>query len=230
MHGLFFFFLLLRRPPRSTLFPYTTLFRSAGPRGRAPARLAPAAGRARAPRDRPGRRAGRPSGTRGEPAAPGPRHADLPSSNPLAPRMSMRPRLAETIRRDSIAAGMPLHIGVTTDSEASRSRRTRALARGPPEAGLDDPSSGDRAPGRLGSAGARRGAGPPAPRLRGRSRTRPGDRARALGWRGRREPDVGASRVPLHGHRVDARRVRPHAAGRANSSSAFAMGARTHNR
>src|SRR5438034_6556904 len=26
---LFFFFLMLRRPPRSTLFPYTTLFRSA---------------------------------------------------------------------------------------------------------------------------------------------------------------------------------------------------------
>src|SRR5438876_11146796 len=25
----FFFFLMLRRPPRSTLFPYTTLFRSA---------------------------------------------------------------------------------------------------------------------------------------------------------------------------------------------------------
>src|SRR2546427_1207801 len=31
---LFFFFLMIRRPPRSTLFPYTTLFRSAavGPR------------------------------------------------------------------------------------------------------------------------------------------------------------------------------------------------------
>src|SRR5204863_9974588 len=31
-----FFFLMIRRPPRSTLFPYTTLFRSAGtpPRGR----------------------------------------------------------------------------------------------------------------------------------------------------------------------------------------------------
>src|SRR5947199_7299289 len=27
----FIFFLLIRRPPRSTLFPYTTLFRSAGP-------------------------------------------------------------------------------------------------------------------------------------------------------------------------------------------------------
>src|SRR5207248_11630269 len=26
---LYFFFLLIRRPPRSTLFPYTTLFRSA---------------------------------------------------------------------------------------------------------------------------------------------------------------------------------------------------------
>src|SRR2546430_5926149 len=29
---MFFFFLMIRRPPRSTLFPYTTLFRS--PRGR----------------------------------------------------------------------------------------------------------------------------------------------------------------------------------------------------
>src|SRR3712207_8694567 len=28
-----FFFLMIRRPPRSTLFPYTTLFRSAGLRG-----------------------------------------------------------------------------------------------------------------------------------------------------------------------------------------------------
>src|SRR5438034_11000041 len=27
---LFFFFLMIRRPPRSTLFPYTTLFRSLG--------------------------------------------------------------------------------------------------------------------------------------------------------------------------------------------------------
>src|SRR2546422_5320863 len=28
-HVFFFFFLMIRRPPRSTLFPYTTLFRSA---------------------------------------------------------------------------------------------------------------------------------------------------------------------------------------------------------
>src|SRR3712207_7719890 len=29
MSSVFFFFLMIRRPPRSTLFPYTTLFRSA---------------------------------------------------------------------------------------------------------------------------------------------------------------------------------------------------------
>src|SRR2546427_8653657 len=28
MYSFFFFFLMIRRPPRSTLFPYTTLFRS----------------------------------------------------------------------------------------------------------------------------------------------------------------------------------------------------------
>src|SRR2546430_14309606 len=38
---LFFFFLMIRRPPRSTLFPYTTLFRSAGlGHGRPPDRVA----------------------------------------------------------------------------------------------------------------------------------------------------------------------------------------------
>src|SRR2546425_3109832 len=31
----FFFFLMIRRPPRSTLFPYTTLFRSVFPDARA---------------------------------------------------------------------------------------------------------------------------------------------------------------------------------------------------
>src|SRR5256885_15378086 len=53
----FFFFLMIRRPPRSTLFPYTTLFRSAGlakgtgrrPRAAEPARR----------RHRPGPSAGR---------------------------------------------------------------------------------------------------------------------------------------------------------------------------
>src|ERR1039457_7492397 len=33
--SLFFFFLMIRRPPRSTLFPYTTLFRSRASNGAA---------------------------------------------------------------------------------------------------------------------------------------------------------------------------------------------------
>src|SRR6266581_6725103 len=56
-----FFFLMIRRPPRSTLFPYTTLFRShRGPAAAGgPARRArPGGGRPREPpaaRGRPGR-------------------------------------------------------------------------------------------------------------------------------------------------------------------------------
>src|SRR5437660_9206836 len=41
-----FFFLMIRRPPRSTLFPYTTLFRSLAP---APAPVAAAPARAATP-------------------------------------------------------------------------------------------------------------------------------------------------------------------------------------
>src|SRR5216684_7783420 len=37
----FFFFLMIRRPPRSTLFPYTTLFRSPRAGGRRHSRGAP---------------------------------------------------------------------------------------------------------------------------------------------------------------------------------------------
>src|SRR5215510_16105681 len=50
----FFFFLMIRRPPRSTLFPYTTLFRSAV--RRAPARPPVATGRLRGGRPRRARR------------------------------------------------------------------------------------------------------------------------------------------------------------------------------
>src|SRR5215208_7657884 len=37
----FFFFLMIRRPPRSTLFPYTTLFRSTSDRRSAGGRCGP---------------------------------------------------------------------------------------------------------------------------------------------------------------------------------------------
>src|SRR3712207_7435140 len=42
----FFFFLMIRRPPRSTLFPYTTLFRSTPRRSRGTPRPAARGGRA----------------------------------------------------------------------------------------------------------------------------------------------------------------------------------------
>src|SRR6516165_11795583 len=45
---LFFFFLMIRRPPRSTLFPYTTLFRSR-PRCPGPASRNPGTAPARGP-------------------------------------------------------------------------------------------------------------------------------------------------------------------------------------
>src|SRR3712207_8877667 len=57
-----FFFLMIRRPPRSTLFPYTTLFRSRGRAG--------AVHRARGGGDRPLRRPHRPA-DRPRPAQPG---------------------------------------------------------------------------------------------------------------------------------------------------------------
>src|SRR5438270_8798755 len=43
----FFFFLMIRRPPRSTLFPYTTLFRSCDRGDAAPGRCEPIPGRVR---------------------------------------------------------------------------------------------------------------------------------------------------------------------------------------
>src|SRR3712207_7324194 len=70
---LYFFFLMIRRPPRSTLFPYTTLFRSADD-GQVLARVAPAPrvaghGAAEAVRDRPDELAGAVE----QQALPGPR-------------------------------------------------------------------------------------------------------------------------------------------------------------
>src|SRR2546427_4993430 len=41
MSFIVFFFLMIRRPPRSTLFPYTTLFRSGGARPRVTGTLRP---------------------------------------------------------------------------------------------------------------------------------------------------------------------------------------------
>src|SRR5690242_21804018 len=55
----FFFFLMIRRPPRSTLFPYTTLFRSDGDRRRLRGRTDPRVQRTRRIVRVPGRRRAR---------------------------------------------------------------------------------------------------------------------------------------------------------------------------
>src|SRR5260370_39092121 len=73
-----FFFLMIRRPPRSTLFPYTTLFRSGEIRDRAPD---------------PGRRAPRHARERHDPA-----HAL--GDRVVARALRMRPGLAEARHRD----------------------------------------------------------------------------------------------------------------------------------
>src|SRR5258707_11781348 len=52
----FFFFLMIRRPPRSTLFPYPTLFRSGRCRGRPTSRRPSAPPRGTAPTPRRGTR------------------------------------------------------------------------------------------------------------------------------------------------------------------------------
>src|SRR2546430_9167130 len=52
---LFFFFLMIRRPPRSTLFPYTTLFRSRSSPDRRVRGAVPSADAFRAPPGRPNR-------------------------------------------------------------------------------------------------------------------------------------------------------------------------------
>src|SRR3712207_8120985 len=66
---MFFFFLMIRRPPRSTLFPYTTLFRSLDVRG---GRLARRDGQVRAAAGGASgaARADRRDAERGVPAAP----------------------------------------------------------------------------------------------------------------------------------------------------------------
>src|SRR5688572_32365043 len=82
---LFFFFLMIRRPPRSTLFPYTTLFRS--PRHRA----------GRWPPDAPGGDAPGPRGAGPRPADRSEEHtSELQSQSNLVCRLLLEKKKKKT--------------------------------------------------------------------------------------------------------------------------------------
>src|SRR5205807_9084760 len=110
-HSFFLFFLRIRRPPRSTLFPYTTLFRS-------PLRL-PSLGRA-GPRPRP--RASRP-GAVSRPRPPAGRgHRRRPLRPPRARRharlrgngdLQVRRRGRSGVTRVLVVAGTASGVGKT---------------------------------------------------------------------------------------------------------------------
>src|SRR3989449_11512031 len=84
----FFFFLMIRRPPRSTLFPYTTLFRAPRlPRGGGARVRGPGAGDLEAQQPRRAARGARPRagahGQRRGRRAPRPRRPRLPDLSPV---------------------------------------------------------------------------------------------------------------------------------------------------
>src|SRR3712207_7653187 len=81
MYDLVFFFLMIRRPPRSTLFPYTTLFRSEEPRA--------ARDRGRADRSH----GGDPGGQRARPRCRALERPERRADGPAAPRDRKSTRL-----------------------------------------------------------------------------------------------------------------------------------------
>src|ERR1051326_6418990 len=113
-----FFFLMIRRPPRSTLFPYTTLFRSAPPPGRRAARPVrrPATDRPPAPRlapdHRPARRPHRPPlpALPPDPSPQGsPPRAPRPRRLPVLPPEPVPPHMVPPRRRPALALLPRLH-------------------------------------------------------------------------------------------------------------------------
>src|SRR2546430_3952649 len=72
---LYFFFLMIRRPPRSTLFPYTTLFRSRDQGHRHHRQARGPGAKARSPGDAAGGRRARPREQEGRAARQGGRRA-----------------------------------------------------------------------------------------------------------------------------------------------------------
>src|SRR6266478_4904703 len=103
----FFFFLMIRRPPRSTLFPYTTLFRSRGQGGLARRHRALHAGRAAAPR--------------------GPRIGQLGRAAGAGLRQGLHPGILRLPRRLTRrgARGVPGNLGRAREARARSERRAQ---------------------------------------------------------------------------------------------------------
>src|SRR5258705_2394237 len=97
----FFFFLMIRRPPRSTLFPYTTLFRSERPTQMRPA-LRPVEARGGEPAARFARR-----GDVHPPPCEGPRAC----RGKLVDRLALRARPQPAVLADRLQELYPGHAG-----------------------------------------------------------------------------------------------------------------------
>src|SRR2546430_6503865 len=98
----FFFFLMIRRPPRSTLFPYTTLFRSRWAAGPAVER---AAGFPASSRPAGHRRAGR---ERSEEHT-----SELQSQSNLVCRLLLEKKKKDDCQRAIISSNHRLHLCIT---------------------------------------------------------------------------------------------------------------------
>src|SRR3989337_4199594 len=123
----FFFFLMIRRPPRSTLFPYTTLFRSPPGGGRGDAPRDPAGGLR--PRGR--RRGGRPprAGVRGPDRRPREQRGVRPARGRRGPPAGRGP---PAVRGQRVQRGPGVSGGPPDDARAAgRPDRERELPRGP---------------------------------------------------------------------------------------------------
>src|SRR3712207_7944617 len=103
-----FFFLMIRRPPRSTLFPYTTLFRSSARSTRGPPRSDPApAARPGSPVARGGESeaGGRPRRTRGGNAPRSEEHtSELQSRQYLVCRLLLGKKKKKVTSRPACSA------------------------------------------------------------------------------------------------------------------------------
>src|SRR5215467_2900759 len=153
----FFFFLMIRRPPRSTLFPYTTLFRSRPHRRGGPA-VGQALGRRRP--DACGHLADAGAAARARPARRAP-EAARPDLRPLrgaGPALLLLPWLAAPGEDGGAAPGAP-HLD-HVDRAAPRGRRA-GRPQAAPRRRAGDPGRGHRCRakpgrGRDGRAGRRR--------------------------------------------------------------------------